>query len=69
VAGKRLKLRYITQAKSRPPTFVIFCTRSDAIPDSYKRYLLNAIRDDFKLPGVPVRLLLREGKNPYADRK
>jgi len=69
VAGKRLKLRYITQAKSRPPTFVIFCTRSDAIPDSYKRYLLNAIRDDFKLPGVPLRLLLREGKNPYADRK
>lgn len=69
VAGRRLKLRYITQAKSRPPTFVIFCTRADAFPESYKRYLLNAIRDDFKLLGVPLRLILREGKNPYADRK
>lgn len=69
VAGRRLKLRYITQAKSRPPTFVIFCTRSDAFPQSYQRYLLNAIRDDFELPGVPLRLILREGKNPYAGRK
>lgn len=69
VAGRRLKLRYITQAKSRPPTFVIFCTRADAFPESYKRYLLNAIREDFKLPGVPLRLILREGDNPYADRK
>lgn len=69
VAGRRLKLRYITQAKSRPPTFVIFCTRADAFPESYKRYLLNAIRDDFKLPGVPLRLILREGKNPYSERK
>lgn len=69
VAGRRLKLRYITQAKARPPTFVIFCTRSDAFPESYKRYLLNAIREDFKLPGIPLRLVLREGKNPYADRK
>lgn len=68
VAGRRLKLRYITQAKARPPTFVIFCTRSDAFPDSYKRYLLNAIREDFKMPGVPLRLILREGKNPYAER-
>lgn len=69
VAGRRLKLRYITQAKSRPPTFVIFCTRADAFPESYKRYLLNAIREDFKLPGVPLRLILREGDNPYAERK
>lgn len=69
VAGRRLKLRYITQAKARPPTFVIFCTRSDAFPESYKRYLLNAIREDFKLPGVPLRLFLREGQNPYADKK
>ncbi|MEP3265933.1 MAG: ribosome biogenesis GTPase Der [Hyphomicrobiales bacterium] len=69
VAGRRLKLRYITQAKSRPPTFVIFCTRADAFPESYKRYLLNAIREDFKLPGIPLRLILREGDNPYADRK
>ena len=69
VAGRRLKLRYITQAKSRPPTFVIFCTRADAFPESYKRYLLNAIREDFKLPGIPLRLILREGDNPYAERK
>lgn len=69
VSGRRLKLRYLTQTKARPPTFVVFCTRSDAFPDSYKRYLLNAIRDDFELPGVPLRLILREGKNPYASRK
>ncbi|MEM8794905.1 MAG: ribosome biogenesis GTPase Der [Pseudomonadota bacterium] len=69
VSGRRLKLRYITQAKARPPTFVVFCTRSDAVPDSYRRYLLNQIREDFELPGVPLRLILREGKNPYADRK
>ncbi len=69
VSGRRLKMRYITQAKSRPPTFVIFCTRSDAFPDSYRRYLLNAIRDDFELPGIPLRLVLREGDNPFANRK
>ena len=64
-----MKLRYITQAKARPPTFILFCTRADAMPESYKRYLRNAIREDFELPGVPLRLILREGKNPYADQK
>jgi len=69
VAGRRLRLNYITQAKARPPSFVIFCTRADAVPDSYKRYLVNDMRDAFDLPGTPIRLTLREKKNPYADRK
>lgn len=69
VAGRRMKLRYITQAKARPPTFILFCTRAEAMPEAYKRYLLNAIREDFELPGTPLRLILREGKNPYADQK
>ena len=67
--GRRLKLNYITQAKARPPTFVLFCTRADAVPDAYRRYLVNALRDAFDLPGVPIRLTLREKANPYAGRK
>ena len=69
VSGRRLKLNYITQAKARPPSFVIFCTRADAVPDAYRRYLVNALRDAFDLPGVPIRLTLREKANPYAGRK
>ena len=69
VSGRRLKLNYITQPKSRPPSFVLFCTRADAVPDSYQRYLVNALRDAFGLPGVPIRLTLREKANPYAGRK
>jgi GTPase len=68
VSGRRLKLNYITQAKSRPPSFVLFCTRADAIPDSYKRYLLNSLRDTFELPGTPIRLILREKENPFRGR-
>ncbi len=68
VSGRRLKLNYITQAKTRPPSFVLFCTRSDAVPDSYKRYVVNALRESFDLPGVPIRLTLREKANPYARR-
>jgi GTPase len=68
VSGRRLKLNYITQPKSRPPSFVLFCTRADAVPDSYQRYLVNALRDAFALPGVPIRLTLREKANPYAGR-
>ncbi len=68
VSGRRLKLNYITQAKSRPPTFVLFCTRADAIPNSYKRYLLNALRETFELPGTPIRLVLREKENPFRGR-
>ena len=68
VSGRRLKLNYITQAKSRPPSFVLFCTRADALPDAYKRYLINSLRETFALPGTPIRLTLREKKNPFAGR-
>jgi len=69
VSGRRLKLNYITQPKTRPPSFVLFCTRADAVPDSYRRYLVNALREAFALPGVPIRLTLREKPNPFAGRK
>jgi GTP-binding protein len=69
VSGRRLKLNYITQPKARPPSFVIFCTRADAVPESYERYLINGLRDVFDLPGTPIRLTLREKANPYAGRK
>jgi GTPase len=68
VSGRRLKLNYITQPKTRPPSFVLFCTRADALPESYQRYLVNALRDGFALPGVPIRLTLREKANPYARK-
>jgi len=68
VSGRRLKLNYITQTKARPPSFVIFCTRADAVPDSYQRYLVNSLREAFDLPGTPIRLTLREKSNPFAGR-
>lgn len=69
VAGRRLKLNYITQPKARPPSFILSCTRADAVPDAYKRYLVNGLRGAFDLPGTPIRLTLREKENPYASRK
>ena len=66
VSGRRIKLRYITESNARPPTFVLFCSRPKALPDSYVRYLVNALRETFDLPGVPIRLHLRKGENPYA---
>ena len=63
--GKRIKLRYITQVKSRPPTFVVFGTRVDQLPESYRRYLLNAMRRDLKLGPVPLRMTMRAPKNPF----
>jgi GTP-binding protein len=68
VSGRRLKLNYITQAKSRPPSFVLFCTRADAVPDAYRRYLINSLREAFDLPGTPIRLTLREKENPFKGR-
>ena len=68
VAGRSLQLNYITQPKSRPPSFVVFCTRADAVPAAYKRYLLNSMRETFELPGTPIRLALREKDNPYKGR-
>ncbi len=67
VEGRRLKLRYVTQAKARPPTFIIFGTRAEQTPDDYRRYLTNGLRDTFDLPGTPIRLQFRGTKNPYAD--
>ena len=64
--GKRIKLRYVTQIKSRPPSFVIFGTRVDQLPESYRRYLVNGIRRDLGFGAVPVRLTLRAPKNPYV---
>ena len=66
VAGRRIKLRYLTQSNARPPTFVLFCSRPKAVPDSYVRYLVNSLRQTFDLGGVPIRLHLRKGANPYA---
>ena len=54
-SGRRLRLTYITQPKTRPPTFVISCTRADALPESYKRYLVNGLRETFDMPGTPMR--------------
>jgi GTP-binding protein len=68
VSGRRLKLNYLTQAKARPPSFVLFCTRADAVPDAYKRYLVNSLREAFDLPGTPIRLTLREKDNPFKGR-
>jgi len=67
VDGRRLKLRYITQAKARPPTFIAFGTRAEQMPEDYQRYMVNSLREKFELPGVPIRLLLRGTKNPYMD--
>ncbi|MCK0195404.1 ribosome biogenesis GTPase Der [Ancylobacter sp. 6x-1] len=69
VSGRRIKLRYITQPKSRPPSFVLFCSRADALPESYLRYLTNGLRTTFDLPGVPIRITLREKDNPYAEKE
>jgi GTP-binding protein len=69
VSGRRIKLRYLTQAKARPPSFIAFCSRPESLPDAYTRYLVNSLRDDFKFPGVPIRLALRKGDNPFEGRK
>lgn len=69
VAGRRLKLRYVTQATARPPTFVVFGTRAEGTPEDYRRYLVNEIRDIFDLPGTPIRLDFRGTVNPYDDKE
>ena len=67
-AGKRIKIRYITQPSTRPPTFVAFCQRAEVLPKSYLKYLTNSLRETFGLPGVPVRFNLRKGDNPFARK-
>jgi GTPase len=66
ISGRRIRLRYMTQAKSRPPTFVIFANLPEELPEAYNRYLINGLRDTFDLPGIPLRILTRRSKNPYA---
>ncbi len=67
VAGRRIRPKYMTQIKTRPPTFVVFSSKAGDVPDSYKRYLINALRVDFKMPGIPIRLTFKGSKNPYAS--
>ena len=67
--GRRIKLRYITQVKARPPSFVVMCARAKELPESYVRYLIGGLRDDFGLAGVPIRLMLRTGDNPYDKKR
>lgn len=69
VSGRRLKLKYMTQTKARPPTFTLFVNISKDFPDAYTRYMVNGLRTTFRLPGTPIRLLLKAGKNPYEDKK
>lgn len=68
VAGRRLKIKYITQVKTRPPGFVVSCSRPDAMPQSYVRYLVNGLRETFEMPGVPIRVALRAPDNPFASK-
>ncbi|HWE72132.1 MAG TPA: ribosome biogenesis GTPase Der [Stellaceae bacterium] len=68
VSGRRLRLRYMTQANIRPPTFALFASKPGDLPDSYRRYLTNQLRESFDLPGTPIRMMLRKGKNPYDDK-
>ncbi len=70
-SGRRIRLRYATQVKTRPPAFVVMCSNPEGMPDAYRRYLVNGLRQDFDMPGTPIRLTLRSqaDKNPYKDRK
>ena len=69
--GRRIRLRYMTQVKTRPPAFVVMCTHADQLPESYGRYLTNGLREGFDMPGTPIRLTFRDqgAKNPYKDKK
>jgi GTP-binding protein len=67
VRGRRIKPRYLTQIKARPPTFVLIASRAEDMPESYKRYLVNGLRDAFNMHAAPIRLIVKPGKNPFAD--
>ncbi len=69
VSGRRIKIRYMTQAKARPPTFVLFGNQLVALPKSYQRYLVNGLRETMELPGVPIRMVMRQGENPYDKNR
>ena len=67
VAGRPIRIRYATQIKTRPPTFALFVSKPQDLPDSYLRYLANSLRDSFQLDGVPIRTVMRKGRNPYVS--
>ena len=67
--GRRIKIRFMTQIKTRPPTFALWVSRPKDLPDSYLRYLENGLRQSFDLPGIPLRFYMRKGENPYAGRR
>lgn len=67
--GRRIRLRYMTQVKARPPSFMISCSRPEDLPESYTRFLVNGLREDFGLKGVPIRIDMKKGDNPYAGKK
>jgi GTPase len=67
VNGRRVKPKYMAQIKARPPTFVLFATRADQLPDSYRRYLINSLRQSFDMPGTPIRITIKSGANPFAE--
>ena len=67
IAGRRIRIKYMTQIKTRPPTFALFCTKADDLPDSYVRFLSNGLREDFDMPGVPLRFIVKGIKNPYKN--
>ena len=67
VNGKRIKPKYMAQLKGRPPTFVLFATRAESLPEQYRRYLINSLRESFDLQGTPIRITIKSGKNPYAE--
>ena len=67
--GRSNRLRYMTQINIRPPTFALWVSRPKELPETYKRYLLNGLREDFGLKGIPLRLLVRTSKNPFSDKK
>jgi len=67
VSGRQNRLKYITQIKTRPPTFAMWVSRPEKLPDSYRRYIINGLRETYDIPGVPLRLLIRKSKNPYSN--
>jgi len=69
ISGRQNRLKYITQIKTRPPTFALWVSRPEKLPEAHKRFIVNSLRRDYKIPGVPIRLLVRKSKNPYADKK
>ncbi len=67
VAGRRIKIKYLTQIKTRPPTFVLFSSKATELPDAYVKYLVNGMRQSFGLEGIPIRFSVKSSKNPYVD--